>query len=246
MTIATTDIEFSYGRPSMRGRKIFGELEPYDVIWRGGANRNPRLVMSKDFLLGDQKVKAGSYTLFSKPNLEEWTVYLYDEINQYGAPETWDEAKVVASINVKPLTLPRPIETLHYTFEEISNDHFTLVLEWETTRVVIPFKLTTREQMGSKIAKALSGPNSSDYSNAGMYALRDGKDYEQAIKWFDKAIELDDTPGYWEHLFRAQALELLGRKKEAIAGATRALAFAKQSNSDYGVNESEAIIARLK
>lgn len=246
MTIATTDIEFSYGRPSLRGRKIFGGLEPYDLVWRGGANRNPRLVMSKDFFLGDQRVKAGSYTVFSKPNPQEWTVYLYDEVNKFGAPEQWDETKVVASIKVKPAALPRPIETLHYTFEEISNDHFTLVMEWETTRIVIPFRLSTAEQMAAKIAKTLNGPGSAEYSNAGMYALRDSKDYEQALAWFDKAIELDDTPSYWEHLFRAQALEKLGRKQEAIAGATRAFTLAKESGSNYGASESEALLARLK
>lgn len=246
MTIATTDIELSYGRPSLRGRKIFGGLEPYDVVWRGGANRNPRLVMSKDFFLGDQRVKAGSYTLFSKPNPAEWTVYLYDEINKYGTPQQWDETKVVAVLKVKPAALPHPIETLHYTFEEISNDHFTLVMEWETTRVVIPFRLSTSEQMNASILKTLNGPNAADYSNAGMYALRDTKDYEQAISWFDQAIKLDDTPSYWEHLFRAQAFEKLGRKEEAVAGATRALALAKEQESNYGTAESEALLARLR
>lgn len=246
MTIATTDIEFSYGRPSLRGRKIFGGLEPWDVVWRGGANRNPRLVMSQNFKLGDTPVKAGSYTLFMKPTQTEWTVYLYDEINKYGSPEPWDEAKVVATIKLPPAALPRPIETLHYTFEEISNDHFTLVMEWETTRIVVPFRLTTAEQMSARIQKTLNGPSSAEYSNAGMYALRDSKDYEQAVAWFDKAIELDETPGYWEPLFRAQALEKLGRKAEAITGAKLALGYAKKSGSNYGVRESEALIERLK
>jgi len=246
ISIATTKIEFSYGRPSMRGRKIFGGLEPWDVVWRGGANRNPKLVMSEDFYLGDTRVKAGSYTLFSRPNPEEWTVYLYDETDQYGVPPTWEEDKILASVSVKPEALSRPLESLRYSFEEISNDHFTLVLEWETSRVVIPFRLTTREFMGKKISKTLSGPNTHDYSNAALYALRDSKDYEQSVAWFDKAIELDDKPGYWEHLFRAQALEKLGRFQDAAEAAKRALTFAQESNSDYGVSESKAILARLK
>lgn len=245
-TLATTDIEFSYGRPSLRGRKIFGGLEPWDVVWRGGGNRNPRLVMSKDFFLGDTRVKAGSYTLFMKPNPTRWTVYLYDEINKYGAPETWDENKVVATITRNPEQLARPLETLRYTFEEISNDHFTIVMEWENTRIVVPFKLTTAEQMEAKIAKTLGGPNTNDFSNAGIYALRDSKDYAQALAWFEKAIEIDDNPGYWEHLFRAQALEKLGRKDEATASAKTALKYAQKSGSNYGQRESEALLKRLK
>ncbi len=243
---ATTDIEFAYARPSMRGRKIFGGLEPWNVVWRGGANRNPRLTVSQDFFLGDIRVKAGAYTLFLKPAPEKWTVYLYDEVDQYGVPEEWDETKVVASITRKPEQLLRPIETLRYSFEEISNDHFTIVMEWETTRIVIPFKLTTAEQMEAKIAKTLNGPDAGDYSNAGLYALRDSKDFEQAVAWFDKAIEIDDTPSYWEHLFRALALEKLGRKEEARKGAERALKYAQESGIDYGQRESKALLERLK
>lgn len=246
ITVATTTIELSYGRPSMRGRQIFGGLEPWNIVWRGGANRNPKLVMSEDFYLGDTRVKAGAYTLFSRPNPEEWTVYLYDEINQYGAPPEWEEDKILASVSLKPEVLPRPLETLRYSFEEISNDHFTLVLEWETTRVVIPFRLTTKELMDNRISRTLSGPSSGDYNNAAMYALRDGKDYEQAVAWFDKAIKLDDKPGYWEHLFRGQALEKLGRLEDAAKAARHALALAQKSNSDYGVTESKALLARIK
>ncbi len=243
---ATTDIEFAYARPSMRGRKIFGGLEPWNVVWRGGANRNPRLTVSEDFFLGDTRVKAGAYTLFLKPTPTQWTAYLYDEVDQYGVPEKWDETKILATITLQPEQLQRPIETLRYTFEEISNDHFTIVMEWENTRIVVPFKLTTEEQMQAKIAKTLSGPDSGDYSNAGMHALRGSKDYEQAVAWFDKAIELDETPSYWEHLFRAQALEKLGRKEAARKGAERALKLAQESKSNYGQSESKAILERLE
>ncbi|MEM9931881.1 MAG: DUF2911 domain-containing protein, partial [Bacteroidota bacterium] len=187
-----------------------------------------------------------SYTIFLKPNPEEWTVYVYDEINQFGAPDAWDENKVVASLKIKPVALPKPLETLRYTFEEISNDHFTLVMEWETTRIVIPFQLNTKTLMARTIEQTLSGPQSRDYANAGIYALRDSKDYEQAIAWFDKAIELDKTPSYWEHLHRARALEKLGRKEEAIAGAKRALELALKSNSSYGKAWSEELLAQLE
>ena len=244
--LATTQIEFTYARPSMRGRKIFGGLEPYGKIWRGGANRNPRLVVDKDFYLGDNRVEAGSYTLFFKPDASRWTVYLYTEVDQYGAPELWDEAKVAASIQVTPDALTDPIETLGYSFEEVSNDHFTIVMRWEHTKVTIPFKLTTSEEMESLITKTLGGPDRNDYSSAALYALRDTKDYEQAIRWFDKAMALGEKPRYWEPLHRAQALEKLGRTDEAIVGATNALKLARQVESEYGIGESEALLARLK
>jgi hypothetical protein len=246
ITIATTKIELSYGRPSVRNRKIFGGLEPWGKIWRGGANRNPRLVIDKAITFGGTSVSPGSYTIFSTPGQKEWTVYLYDEVNKYGAPEHWDETKVVASMTLDREVLPRPIETLRYTFEEISNDHFTLAMEWENTRVVIPFELQTNTQMAKAIATTLAGPDSGDYSNAAMYALRDSKDYAQALVWFDKAIELDETPSYWEHLFRAQTLVKLGRLEEARTSAQRSLELAKKRNSNYGTTESIAILDALK
>ncbi|MFK8164890.1 MAG: DUF2911 domain-containing protein [Lewinella sp.] len=246
ITIATTKIEFSYGRPSVRGRKIFGGLEPWGKIWRGGANRNPRLVVSEAITFGGTDVPPGSYTLFSTPGQEQWTVYLYDEINQYGAPEEWDETKVVAKLVVDREVLSEPVETLGYSFEEISNDHFTLMMKWENTRIMIPFGLETKKLMNEVITKTLGGPGSGDYSNAAMYELRDGKNYEQALAWFDKAIELDETPSYWEHLFRAQTLVKLGRYDEARAGAQRSLELAKKRNSNYGTSESMAILDALK
>lgn len=245
-TVAITDVEFSYGRPSMRGRKIFGGLEPWDVIWRSGANRNPRLVMSKDFYLGNTRVKAGSYTLFTKPNPKAWTVYLYSEINQFGVPEEWDTDKVVASIQVTPEQIQRPRETLLYTFEELTNDHMTLVLEWETTRIVIPIGLSTSEDMEATIAATLSGPDAAAFSNAAMYYLRNGKDLNQALAWFDQAIAIDDKPSYWEHLFRAQTLEKLGRLDEAKAAAKTSLELASKSGSNYGQQESKALLKRFE
>lgn len=247
VSVATTELGFTYSRPSMRGRVIFGGLEPYDKIWRGGANRNPKLTISQDVLLGDQRILAGSYTLFHKPNPENWTVYLYDEVDEYGVPPAWDETKVIARMTLQPTALATPVETLLYTFEELSNDHFTIVMEWERTRVEIPFRLTTAEQMDATIAKTLAGPTAGDYSNAGMYAFRDAKDYKQAVTYFDKAIELQaKKPNYWPFLFKAQALEKLGRKDAAKEAATRALSLAEERNSEYGIKESQAVLTRLR
>ncbi|MFT5998298.1 MAG: tetratricopeptide (TPR) repeat protein [Neolewinella sp.] len=79
-----------------------------------------------------------------------------------------------------------------------------------------------------------------------MYELRDGKNYEQALAWFDKSIELDQTPHYWQHLFRAQTLVKLGHRDDARAGAQHRLELAKKSNSNYGRAESMAILAAIK
>ncbi len=245
-TVATTDVEFSYGRPSMRGRKIFGGLEPWNVIWRSGANRNPRLVMSQDFFFGNTPVKAGAYTLFTKPNPEQWEVFLYDEVDQFGVPEHWQDEKVVARITLKPNTLSSPRETLLYAFETLTNDQMTLVLEWELTRIVIPIGLTTAAQMEKKIATTLAGPDAAAYSNAAIYYFRNGKDLNQALAWLDEAIKLDTTPSYWEHLFRALVLEKLGRLPEAAAAAELCLTLAQQSTSSYGIHESTALLQRLK
>lgn len=245
LKVATTDVEFVYTRPSLRGRTIFGGLEPWDVIWRGGANRNPRLTMSEDFYLGDTRVKAGSYTLFSKPNPDRWTVFLYTETGQYGVPEEWDEARVVATATIIPEQLPRPRETLRYAFGEVTNDKLTLEMEWETTRITIPIRLTTRELMENSIRNTLSGPGSGAYSNAAMYYLRDEVDLAQALAWFDLAIAIGDSPSYWNHLFRAQTLEKMARKEEAKAGARKSMELATASGSEYGITESKAILTRL-
>ena len=125
-----------YSRPKKDGRKIFGELVPYGKVWRTGANEATEITFYNDVDFGGKKVKAGTYSLFTIPNQNEWTVMLNSELNQWGAYR-YDESKDVARITVKPKSTAATVETFSITTEN-DGENYNLMLGWDDTYIEIP------------------------------------------------------------------------------------------------------------
>jgi hypothetical protein len=133
------DVKVAYGQPSKRGRVIFGNggLEPYGKVWRTGANEATEITFAKDATFGGQAVKAGTYTLFTIPNENEWTVILNPELKQWGA-YGYDKikSKDLPHITVPARKLDSPVEKLTLKFD----DKNSLVIEWDQTHVEVPIQ----------------------------------------------------------------------------------------------------------
>jgi hypothetical protein len=83
-TVGAAHVLVDYGRPSKRGRTIFGGVIPYNTVWRTGANAATTLVVDRDVLIGDTKVPAGEYTLFSLPTSDAWTLIISKKTKEWG------------------------------------------------------------------------------------------------------------------------------------------------------------------
>src|SRR5680860_1842514 len=94
--VGLTDVTLEYSRPAMRGRTIFGDLVPYDKLWRTGANQYTKITFGDDVTIDGQVVKAGTYSIFTKPGKASWEIFLYTEIEGGGVPKEWDESKIAA------------------------------------------------------------------------------------------------------------------------------------------------------
>ena len=91
--VGLTDITIEYSRPSVKGRTIFGDLEPFGGVWRTGANKNTVITFSDDVTIAGQEVKAGSYAMFTKLNsAKQWDVMFYSDTENWGVPSEWDES----------------------------------------------------------------------------------------------------------------------------------------------------------
>src|ERR1051325_12122347 len=99
--IGLTKVEINYSSPAVKGRTIWGGLEPYDKVWRTGANEATTIAFGTDVTIGGQKVKAGKYALFTIPGKEEWTVIINSNPNQWGAYGYKQELDVIR-VKVKP------------------------------------------------------------------------------------------------------------------------------------------------
>lgn len=138
-----SSIELSYSRPGVKGRKIFGELVPFDKVWRTGANGATTITFGSDVTIGDKKVAAGKYGLLTIPGQSEWTVIITKSLKVTNA-EAYKEAEDVVRLKVKPMDLPFPIETFMIVFDDIKPDSLKTVILWDKTAV--PFEIAVAKK----------------------------------------------------------------------------------------------------
>ncbi|PYS57779.1 MAG: hypothetical protein DMF74_25175, partial [Acidobacteria bacterium] len=176
-TIGVTDITITYSRPAVKGRTIFADappsmeerakgeatldnqnerqpgepIEPYNHVWRAGANEATLFQVTDDVLINGQPLKAGSYSLLAKPGKEEWTIIFNNDSGQWGA-FTYDAKKDALRIKTKPQTMSDNQEWLIYSFDPVTENSATVNLRWEKVRV--PFTVEVKDVKAAWRAKA--------------------------------------------------------------------------------------------
>ncbi len=244
--IAKTEITITYSRPAKRGRTIFGGLVPYDELWRTGANRNTKIAFSEEVVIGNTRIKKGTYAIFTKPGKTHWEVYLYTDTSNWDVPEDWDPEKIATQIRVPAHTLERPLSSLTIAIEEATNEQFNLNISWDQTGITFPISLSTEEQMMEAIEDALNGPDADDYYSAALYRLESGKDLEKAVEWSSKAIELRPKSAWWDYRIKCLAMLELGQKEAVLPFAKKGFELAEKHGSAYGIGELKSIVERCE
>lgn len=128
-------ITVNYSSPRMRGRKIYGGLVPFGQIWRAGANAATTFVTTSDLSVGGKDVPAGSYTIFTVPEENKWTLVISKKTGEWGLayPGPSDD---LARLDMKVSKLNAPLENFTIAFDK-SGSGCTLRMDWETTRASI-------------------------------------------------------------------------------------------------------------
>lgn len=129
-------IKVVYSRPQLKGRTL-SKLAPNDQVWRTGANEAAEITLYSDMMLGNTKVKAGTYSLFTIPGEKEWTVILSSELNVWGA-YTYNKANDVARMDVPVQKAKKPIEAFSIVFDD-SKTGAVMYMGWEDTVIAVPF-----------------------------------------------------------------------------------------------------------
>ena len=231
--VGLTDVTLEYSRPSMRGRTIFGDLVPFDKLWRTGANATTKISFSDDVTIGETSVKAGTYAIFTKPGQSSWDVFFYTETRGGGTPQNWDESKVAAKINVPVNKLSEDVQTFTMTIDNLSNNGANLGMVWEKTYVYIPFEVPTMAKAKQSIEAVMDGPSANDYFSAALYYLQEDMDMSKAKMWIDKAVSMNDK-AFWMSRQQSLIYAKMGDKAGAIKAAKKSLADAKAAkNADY-------------
>ncbi|WP_228851223.1 DUF2911 domain-containing protein [Aegicerativicinus sediminis] len=242
-TVGLTEVTVDYSRPNMRGRTVYGDLVPYDKLWRTGANKNTTVSFSTDVTIAGSKVKAGTYAIFTKPGKSAWDVYFYSDTENWGTPQKWDESKVVAKATPEVYTMPMDIETFTITIDDVASGSAVLGILWEKTYVGVKFEVPTDEMVTASINRVMNGPTANDYFAAATYYSAEGKDIKQAIAWMDKAMSMTKEPAYWQYRQQSLLYAKAGEKSKAIEAAKKSLEGAKKAGNDDYIKMNEDSLA---
>lgn len=236
-------IELSYSRPNAKGRVIFGDLVPFGNVWRTGANSATTLTFGEDVTIGDKKIAAGKYGLLSIPSKNSWILIITKQLD-VTSPSAYKVESDLVRVNVNPVAMANKVETFSMQFTNVKSGSCELNLQWENTSVSLPISTDVDSKVMKQIENIMTKDNLPYYS-AAMYYLESGKDLNQALSWFNKAVEQSPTAYYMYHQ-KANCLVKLGKKQEAIATATKSLELAKAGkNPDY-VKLNEDLLKTLK
>ncbi len=231
--IGLTDVSVEYSRPSMRGRTIFGNLVPFDKLWRTGANKNTQITFSTDVKVEGKELKKGSYAIFTKPGKESWEVMFYSDTNNWGTPREWDESKVAAKVSVKTNKLPFNVETFTVMFSDFTMDSAVFSIFWEETEASLKIEVPTNEIATASIEKVMAGPSANDHYQAAVF-FKETSNFDKAKEHIDKAISLRKEPAFWYHRQQSLIYAKKGDKDGAIKAAKTSLELAeKAGNADY-------------
>lgn len=240
--VGLSSVSVQYSRPAMRGRTIFGDLVPMDKLWRTGANKNTLVTFNSDASVGGSAIKAGTYSIYSIPSMDEWTIYFYTETENWGLPGNWDESKVAAAYKVTAQRLEETVESFTISIDEVTDSGADLTLKWENTAVSIPFSFDTESAVMASIDRTMNGPTDRDYYQAAVYFLNADKDINKAKTWIDKAIAMSKSPAYWYYRQQSLIYAKAGDKKGAIKAAEQSLDLAqKAGNQDYVAMNKKSI-----
>jgi hypothetical protein len=128
-------ITVDYSSPRAKSRKIFGGLVPYGQVWRTGANEATTFVTTTDVMVGGTHVPAGSYTIFTIPNKDKWTLVISKKTGEWGTDYPGPENDL-ARVEMKASALPATAENFTIAFDKTGGG-CVLRMDWETTRATV-------------------------------------------------------------------------------------------------------------
>ena len=236
-------IDLTYARPSMKGRKIFGALEPFDKVWRTGANSATVIKFSDAVKVEGKDLPAGEYALFTIPGKTEWTIIFNKGTKEWGS-YTYSEANDVLRVKVKTTTLKGKVETFTIQFANISDTNADLQLSWENTLVNVKLTTSVDERVMASIAEAMKGEKK-PYFQAAQYYYTNGKDLKTALEWMNEAEkQMTDAP--WVKLWKARVQLKMGDKVGAAKTAKEGLDIATRIKNEEYVRLNTQLIEQTK
>jgi hypothetical protein len=240
--VGMAEIKIEYSRPSMKGRKIMGEIVPFGDIWRTGANSPTKFTTSDSITIGGKGLAKGTYVVITRPGKDSWEVIF----NKNPAASAFNYTPEIQKDDVvkvmgKPMTLPMSIENFTFNIGNITANSANIEMMWENTYVTVPFTNDVDGKVMAQIKSKLDGPSQNEYFAMSQYYFDNGKGNAEALDFVNKAVAKGER--FWMLRHKSLVQAKMGDKAGAIATAKRSMELAKtEKNMDY-VRMNEKSIA---
>jgi hypothetical protein len=237
-------INLVYSRPNVKGRKIFGGMEPYGTVWRTGANSATVIKFSDDVTLEGNKVPAGEYGLFSIPGENEWTIIISKQPKQWGA-YSYKQSDDLVRFTVKTEQLPALTETMTLAFTDILPTTCSLHMMWEHSGFTIHITTDIDAKVMARIDSAMNTAKK-PYYDALIYYYNNNKDMTKALAWATELEKDKNFPPFVPKLWKARVLLKKGDKAAAIATAQEGAKLAQAAYTPEYVRLNNEVIAQAE
>lgn len=238
-----SSIELTYSRPNAKGRRIFGDLVPWNKLWRTGANAATRLIFHDPVEINGKKIDSGTYVLYSIPNQDNWEIILNKGVNNWGT-DGYKDSLDVCRVKIEPQIMKSRLETFTMQFADVKAESCSLHIMWEKTVVMIQITTNIKEKLKAEIDAAMLTDKKPYWQAAQFY-----REYEinlnKALENCNKAIENNDK-AYWIWLYKARIQKEMGDNAGSMISSKKSLQLAKEAKNEDYVKLNEELQKNLK
>lgn len=239
------EVTIEYSRPVAKGRTIFGDVVPYNKVWRTGANATTKITFTDVVKVEGKEVKAGTYGLYTIPHSDgSCEVMLYSDLKLGGNVKEYSEKNEVLRVKVKAAKMPIKIESFTILLDNVQASSANLILAWENTSIAV--KLTT--DVDTRVMESIDANIKSktpEYFRAASYYFENGKDLSKASDWAGKAVA-QNPKAYYMMLLKAKIEYALGNNSAGKATAEQTIKLADEAGNDDYVRMAKELIEKNK
>jgi tetratricopeptide (TPR) repeat protein len=232
--VGLTEIEIRYHRPAVNKRTVWGDLVPYDEVWRAGANENTTISFSTPVTVNGKPLAAGTYGLHMIPTKGDWTI-AFSKMNVAWGSFSYDEKEDALRVTAKPQAAEFE-ERLSYRFDDPTEKSVTVAMTWEKVEVPFRVEVDTPSVVIASLRNELRGlPRFGwqGWNGAAAYAMRNKVNLDEALTWVDRSISMQEN--FTNLRTKAGILEAKGDAKSAAELRAKAMSIATEADiNNYG------------
>ena len=225
-----TEIKMEYSRPSVNGRVIYGNILPFDSLWRTGANGPTTFTTNDSLTINGKGLPKGTYIILSKPGRTSWEI-IFNK-NPAVSYTNYLPKDDVLRIAVPVEKTAGKVETFTISTNDIKSNSCSLMFAWDNAGVKLQLVHDVRSKVMNQIKQKLAGPTQGEYNAMARYYFDNNESVTDAVTYISKAVSMGETMAN----LRLQSLILAksGDKKQAVVAAKKSLEKATAANNaDY-------------